>query len=100
MRWGCPSATRPCKRVSIDLSRKGSLSSRTSAPARYSAAVTSEEVGRQDLDLLVERVSDGQVAPLVAHLISRESISVEEIQELKRLVAEAEQRLTGRKRRK
>lgn len=64
-------------------------------PAKYSAAITQDDVRRLDLDLLVEKVSEGQVAPLVAHLVARESVSQKELAELKRLVAEAEKRFRG-----
>ncbi len=82
------------------LTKKGIAAKSKERPAKYSAAVTPDEVGCSDLDLLVERVSNGQVAPLVAHLVNRESISHEELSELKQLVADAEKRLErhGRKR--
>ena len=67
-------------------------------PAKYSAAITKDQVQRDDLDLLVERVSEGKVLPLVAHLVNRPSISPKEFDELKRLVAEAEQRAQRQKR--
>jgi BlaI family penicillinase repressor len=65
-------------------------------PARYSAAVSAADVRRQDLDMLVERVSEGRVAPLVAHLLERHKVTPEEIAELKRLVAEAEKKAKKR----
>lgn len=82
------------------LTTKGIVAKSKERPAKYSAAVTPDEVGCSDLDLLVERVSNGQVAPLVAHLVNRESISHKELSELKQLVADAEKRLErrGRKR--
>lgn len=82
------------------LTTKGIAAKSKERPAKYSAAVTPDEVGCSDLDLLVKRVSNGQVAPLVAHLVNRESISHEELSELKQLVADAEKRLErrGRKR--
>lgn len=82
------------------LTKKGIAAKSKERPAKYSAAVTPDEVGCSDLDLLVERVSNGQVAPLVAHLVNRESISHEELTELKQLVTDAEKRLErrGRKR--
>ena len=67
-------------------------------PARYSAAVSQDQIRRDDLDLLVDRVSEGKVVPLVAHLVNRPSISPEEFDELKQLVAEAEKRLKGKTR--
>ena len=74
------------------LVKKGVANKSSGRPSKYSAAVTADEVGRNDLDLLVTRVSDGQIAPLVAHLMNRESISRDEICELKQLIAEAERR--------
>ena len=82
------------------LVKKGVVSKTTERPAKYFADVTEDEVRESDLDLLINRVSNGQVTPLVAHLVSRESVSKEEIAELKRLVAEAEKRLGGKRRNK
>ncbi len=59
-------------------------------PARYAAAVGPEEVGARHLDLLLERVSDGGVVPLVAHLVRDRALSPAEIAELKQLIAQAE----------
>jgi BlaI family penicillinase repressor len=60
-------------------------------PARYQAAVTPEQVGASDLNLLIERVASGSVVPLVAHLVRDRSLSAEELMELKQLLNEAEQ---------
>ncbi|MEZ6069575.1 MAG: BlaI/MecI/CopY family transcriptional regulator [Pirellulales bacterium] len=72
------------------LVKKGLVQKSRTRPARYAAAVTPEQVGGNDLDLLVRRVSDGRVVPLVAHLLSRDSVTTEELAELKRLIAAAE----------
>ncbi len=61
-------------------------------PAKYSAAVSPRDVSESDLDLLVERVGAGRVAPLVAHLLERQSLSRDELAELKRLVTNAQRR--------
>ena len=82
------------------LVKKGVASKTKERPAEYSANVTPEDVRQRDLDLLVDRVSEGQVAPLVAHLVSRESVSSEELRELKQLVVEAEKRLKVKRARK
>ena len=74
------------------LVKKGVVKKTKSRPARYSAAITPEQVHAKDLDTLIERVSGGRVAPLIAHLIDRNGISAEEVQELKKLVVEAERR--------
>jgi len=68
----------------------------TTRPAKYSAAVTPDEVQRGDLDVLVGRVSDGRVTPLVAHLLDRDDISAAELKELKQLVTEAERKARER----
>lgn len=82
------------------LLKKGVARKSRERPAKYSAAITPEDVQNGDLDLLVKRVSNGQISPLIAHLVKRESVSREEIDELKRLVAEAEKRLEDAKRAK
>ena len=74
------------------LVKKGVAVKSKERPAKYSASLSPVDVQRSDLDLLVQRVSNGQVAPLVAHLVNRGSCSREEIDELKRLVANAEKR--------
>ncbi|QDU55389.1 BlaI/MecI/CopY family transcriptional regulator [Aeoliella mucimassa] len=79
------------------LVEKGLVAKSKTRPAQYSAAVTPEEVRQRDLDTLVERVSDGRVVPLVAHLINRQGVTADEIAELKSLVAEAERRTKGSK---
>ncbi len=78
------------------LVKKGVAAKSKERPAKYSAAVTREEVRDQDLNLLVERVSEGQITPLVAHLVNRDSVSPDELAELKRLVADAEKRLKSK----
>lgn len=59
-------------------------------PSRYRAAVAPEDVSARHLDLLLERVSGGNVVPLVAHLVKDRTLSPEEIEQLKRLLDEAE----------
>lgn len=59
-------------------------------PARYRAVVRPEEVSARHLDLLLERVSEGSIVPLVAHLMKRQRLSSDEIAQLKRLIAESE----------
>ena len=62
-------------------------------PARYEALVSPEDVSANQLDLLLDRVTGGKVVPLVAHLVDDRSLSSEEIDELKRIVKVAEERL-------
>jgi predicted transcriptional regulator len=79
------------------LVKKGVATRTPDRPARYSAAITPADVRQDDLDMLVERVSEGRVAPLVAHLLERHNVSPEELAELKRLVAAAEKKLRGQR---
>lgn len=67
-------------------------------PARYEAAVAPDEVSRRHLDLLLERVSEGSVVPLVAHLVRDRRLSPAEIRELKALIAQAERAGDARRR--
>lgn len=62
-------------------------------PATYSAAVTQEDVSANQLDTLLDRVTGGRIVPLVAQLVTNRTLTKSEIQELKRLVRDAEQRL-------
>jgi BlaI family transcriptional regulator, penicillinase repressor len=63
-----------------------------SRPARYRALLSPDDVSRADLNVLVGRVNDGNVVPLVAHLIRDRSISPDELKELRALIDEAERR--------
>lgn len=76
------------------LVEKGLVSRSAGRPARYSAAVSRDDVCQGDLNLLVSRVSGG-VVPLVAHLVRERSLSAAEVDELKALIAEAEARLNS-----
>ncbi len=66
-------------------------------PARYRAAVTKEDVSANHLDTLLERVTGGRVVPLVAQLVNDRSLTKQEISELKKLVRDAEKRLSEEK---
>src|SRR4051812_47304349 len=72
------------------LADKGVVARSDERPAHYEAAVAPEDVSRRHLDLLLERVSEGRVVPLVAHLVRDRRLSRKEILELKSLIAEAE----------
>lgn len=75
------------------LVKKGLVTRDDERPARYSAAISRDDVCAEDLNLLLKRVSAG-VVPLVAHLVREHSLSAAEVSELKQLIAEAEARLT------
>ena len=65
-------------------------------PAKYSAAITPEEVRQGDLEVLVERVSDGRITPLVAHLLDRNDLTAAELKDLRHLILEAERKARER----
>jgi predicted transcriptional regulator len=75
------------------LVKKGVAARTKRRPAKYSAALSPDEVRESDLDLLVEQVSEGRVAPLVAQLLQRQALSREELTELKELIAAAERKV-------
>ncbi len=70
--------------------KKGIVRKSRSSPAKYSAGISPEDVTSQDLRLLVEKVTRGQVVPLVAHLVKDRSLSATELSELRKLIEEAE----------
>lgn len=72
---------------------KGLVSKSTTRPAKYEAAVSKENVSANHLDTLLERVTGGQVVPLVAQLVNDRSLSKSELSELKELIHNAEKRL-------
>lgn len=61
-------------------------------PALYEAVITPEQASATDLDLLIQRVNQGQVVPLVAHLVRERDLDSKEIRALKSLIKEAERR--------
>jgi BlaI family transcriptional regulator, penicillinase repressor len=75
------------------LAEKGVVRRSTDRPARYEAIVKPEEVSARQMDMLVSKVTRGKIVPLVSHLITGSSLSREEIDELKNLIAEAERQL-------
>jgi BlaI family transcriptional regulator, penicillinase repressor len=62
-------------------------------PARYAAAITPDEAAAGHLDQWLRVARQAQVAPLVAQLLSENSLTAEEIHELQRLLSEAEKSL-------
>ena len=74
---------------------KGVAARSEERPAQYSAAVSSDEVSRDDLDSLLDRVTSGRVVPLIAHLVRDRNLSAAELEEIRRLIDEAEERNQG-----
>lgn len=74
------------------LVEKGLVKKSDKRPTKYSAAVAPNDVSSSQLDLLLDRVTDGSVVPLVAQLVNKRSISPKEIQQIKDLIDQAEKR--------
>ena len=62
----------------------------TDRPAVYSPRVARQTVQAGHLDDMLHRLADGNVVPLVAHLVKDRKIDRDELAELKRLVRQAE----------
>lgn len=75
------------------LVEKGYSKRSNERPARYSAAISQADVSANHLELLVDRVTRGNVVPLVAHLVDDRSLTQEELSELRRIIEQAERRL-------
>lgn len=74
---------------------KGVASKSIARPAKYKPAISAEEVSRDDLKLLVRRVTGGRVTPLIAHLVNDRPLSREEAKQIRALIAAAEARSKG-----
>lgn len=61
-------------------------------PTHYAALVEPDAVRERQLDHFVDRVAQGSVVPLVAHLVQGTSLTRDELSELKKLIREAERR--------
>jgi BlaI family penicillinase repressor len=72
------------------LVEKGHVSRSDRRPARYEAAVTSQQVSAGHFRQLLDAIGRHKLVPLVGHLISERSLTPAEIDDLKRLLAEAE----------
>ncbi len=59
-------------------------------PASYSPAISQSDISADQLDTLLERVTGGNVVPLVAHLVQDRRLSKNQINELKQLIRDAE----------
>jgi BlaI family penicillinase repressor len=70
---------------------KGVVSRTSLRPAKYEAIVPLNAVGARHIDVLLEKVRGFRVVPLVAHLIRERKLSLEEVAELKRLIADVEE---------
>ena len=72
------------------LCAKGWVGRSDERPSLYTASVSAEEVAAGHLDQWLSMAKSAGVAPLVAHLIAESRLTPKEIQELKKLLTEAE----------
>lgn len=77
------------------LVEKGVVRKSAERPAKYEPAISPDDVSANHLDLLIDRVTGGKVVPLVAHLVDDRSLTRKEITELKKIIREAERRLSA-----
>lgn len=75
---------------------KGLLTRSDERPSRYSAVATRAQVTRGHLGELIAHISGGDVVPLVAHLVSQQSLTKQQIAELQHLLAQAQQNADSR----
>ena len=75
------------------LAEKGYAKRSSDRPAKYSAAISQADVSANHLELLLDRVTRGNVVPLVAHLVDDRSLTQAELGELRRIIEQAERRL-------
>jgi len=80
------------------LVHKGLARKTKETPTRYEAAIQPEDVVESELRTLVQDVSGG-VVPLVAQLFREHQPSATELDEIRRLIQQAETRLEQKRRR-
>jgi predicted transcriptional regulator len=71
---------------------KGLLERSDGRPAKYSSAIARKSAAANDLKLLVDNVSDGQIVPLVAQLVNQRPLSRQELDEIRAIIEQAENR--------
>ena len=74
------------------LAEKGLVVRSEDRPARYRAAVSRDQVTTGHLRELVAKIGRGDVVPLVARLLSEQTLTDEQIRQIKELLAQAQQR--------
>ena len=78
------------------LADKGFVNRSETRPARYSAAIEPEDVSANQLNVLLNRVTEGSVVPLVAQLVNDKSLSADDIKKIKGIIEQAEKRIATR----
>ena len=76
------------------LVNKGIVRKSADRPTQYSAGVTQDQINRNDLETLVDKVNDGKFIPLISHLVSDRRLTANEIDQLKEIIADAENQST------
>ncbi len=69
---------------------KGHAKKSSSRPGLYSAVLKQRQVSGDDLNSLLDRVTQGSVVPLIAHLVKDRRVTDDEILEIRRLIDDAE----------
>ncbi|MEM6473731.1 MAG: BlaI/MecI/CopY family transcriptional regulator [Planctomycetota bacterium] len=77
------------------LVEKGLAAKSADRPASYSAAIERETARAGHLDQWVNKLAGGSVVPLVAQLVHDRRISADELDELKKLIDEAQAESTA-----
>ena len=77
------------------LAEKGLVTRSKGRPAKYEAAVSAQAVSANHLEILLDSVTGGNVVPLVEHLVDDRSLTRKEIDELKKIIRDAERRLAN-----
>ena len=70
---------------------KGHAKKTKDRPGLYIAVLKKERVSKDDLNSLVNRVTKGNVVPLIAHLVKQRDLSDTELNEIRQLIDTAEQ---------
>lgn len=68
---------------------KGHVKKSDTRPGLYSAVLKRDRVSRADLSSLVDRVTQGRVVPLIAHLVRDNKLSDAELAEIRALIDDA-----------
>jgi len=73
------------------LVNKGYAKKTRDRPGLYIAVLRRERVSKDDLNSLVDRVTKGNVVPLIAHLVKQRDLSDKELNEIRQLINTAKQ---------
>lgn len=71
------------------LPAKGHVRKSDTRPGLYTAVLKRDRVSRADLSSLVDRVTQGRVVPLIAHLVQDNELSDADLAEIRELIDQA-----------